>query len=252
MISSADQLHALALGHAQRLGDLRLGNAEQPQRALAVGARSLERGAQRLGFEGLLPHRLQLARRTRQHDDRRSAAEPACAARGRTTSPGAVPTGSSTAAPAGIVACLRLAARIASWSMFGQRFTSGLTISAIRSDERIVEHHLAALESADHLGGQVVRGRAQPPARQDDADPLLGMKRRAASMSRGRSPTIAVYARSTPSSRRRSASQGPLRSLTLPREHLGAGDDYPRSRAHLQVGSWPAASGWRPRALVIE
>src|ERR1700709_2371840 len=35
-------------------------------------------------------------------------------------------------------------------------------------------------------------------------------------MSSGRSPTIVVWARSTPSSRSRSASQGPLRSLTRP------------------------------------
>ena len=38
----------------------------------------------------------------------------------------------------------------------------------------------------------------------------------AASMSAGRSPTIVTCARSTPSSSSRSASQGPLRSLTRP------------------------------------
>src|ERR1700722_9017714 len=42
------------------------------------------------------------------------------------------------------------------------------------------------------------------------------MKSSAARMSCGLSPTIVVCARSTPSSRRRSASQGPLRSLTRP------------------------------------
>ena len=42
------------------------------------------------------------------------------------------------------------------------------------------------------------------------------MNRSAASMSHGRSPTIVTCARSTPSSNRRSASHGPLRSRTRP------------------------------------
>ena len=45
--------------------------------------------------------------------------------RGGTTSPGAVPIGSSMLAPSGITACLRLLSLIASISRFGQRFASG-------------------------------------------------------------------------------------------------------------------------------
>ena len=51
-------------------------------------------------------------------------------------------------------------------------------------------------------------------------------------MSAGRSPTTTVSARSTPSSRSRSASHGPLRSSDAAREDLGAGDDDAGPRGH--------------------
>ena len=49
------------------------------------------------------------------------------------TRPGAVPTGSSTVAPTGTRACLRLAARTASKSTLSKRAIIGLRICAIRS-----------------------------------------------------------------------------------------------------------------------
>ena len=72
-----------------------------------------------------------------------------------------MPTGSSTVAPSGITACLRFDARIASGSSPGQRLIIGARISAIRSLERGVEHHLAAAKPPDDLGGQIVGGRAR-------------------------------------------------------------------------------------------
>ena len=42
--------------------------------------------------------------------------------------------------------------------------------------ERVVEHHLAALEAPHHLGRQIVRGRAEPAARDDQIDTLRGQE----------------------------------------------------------------------------
>ena len=50
-----------------------------------------------------------------------------------TTSPGAVPSGSSAVEPRGIIACLRLAARIASVSNRRQRLAKARRIAAIFS-----------------------------------------------------------------------------------------------------------------------
>ena len=135
---------------------------------------------------------------------------------GGTTSPGAVPTGSSTVAPAGIVACLRLAAAIASRSRLGQRLASGLTISAMRSESsssstisRPWKRPTTSAVTSSAVG-------PSPPLVRITSIPSAAMKRSAAAMSPGRSPTITVSASSTPSSCSRSASHGPLRSLTLP------------------------------------
>ena len=92
------------LGDAQRRGDLGLRDAEQPQHALrysrapATAARSASVSA------AVVPHRLQLARRARAAPPP-SGRSPVA---GGTTSPGAVPTGSRTVAPSGTTACLRL------------------------------------------------------------------------------------------------------------------------------------------------
>ena len=174
------------------------------------------------------------------------------APRGGTTSPGAVPTGSSTVAPAGIVACLRLAARIASRSRFGQRVISGLTISAIRSESASSSTISRPWNLPTTSAVEVVCGGAQPAARQDDAHPLLGHE-----------PQRRLHVlRAIAHDRRVGEVHAELaQPLGQPRtvavahpaaEHLGAGDDYSRARAHVQVGSWPACSDWRPVAFVIE
>ena len=143
-----------------------------------------------------------------------------------------MPTGSSTVAPSGTTACLRLEARMASSSSSGQRRRSG---SQDRRDallQRLVEHHLAALEAAHDLGGEIVGGGSQPAAGHDQVHALGGEEAQRASMSSGRSPTIADVGGSTPSSRRRSDSHGPLRSETMPGQDLRARDDDAGARAH--------------------
>ena len=57
----------------QRLGQPRLGQPEHPHHLLAVRGSAGDRALYRLGFHGERPHRLQLARRTGQHHDRRVA-----------------------------------------------------------------------------------------------------------------------------------------------------------------------------------
>ena len=96
---------------------------------------------------------------------------------GGTTSPGAVPTGGSTVAPAGTCACLRTAAAVASGS------TSPAAAAAEPLDDAAdvllelgVERRLASLEPADHLGGEVVRGRAEPAAGDDEIDAELAQR----------------------------------------------------------------------------
>ena len=166
---------------------------------------------------------------------------------GGTTRPGAVPTGSSTVAPAGIVACLRLPARMASRSRFGQRLISGARIWAMRScsasSSTISRPWKRPTTSA-------VRSSAvgpRPPLVSTRSMPESDMNRSAASMSPGRSPTITVSARSTPRSRRRSASHGPLRSLTRPVSTSVPVTTMPaRALMCRSAGVRPAASGDRP------
>ena len=135
---------------------------------------------------------------------------------GGTTNPGAVPTGSSTVAPSGTIACLRFPARTASMSMSGKRLASGRRISAIRSS---TAGSSFISRSWKRPTTSAVRSSAvgpSPPLVITRSNPRAAMKASASCMSWGRSPTIVVKASCTPRSRSRSASQGPLRSLTRP------------------------------------
>src|SRR4051812_14389546 len=135
---------------------------------------------------------------------------------GGTTIPGAVPTGSITVAPSGTSACLRLEARTASKSRLRQRFISGSRMSAIRCSSASSN---ASGRPAKRATTSSVRSSAvgpNPPLVTIRPTPSSARKRSWASMSCGRSPQMVMWARSTPISRRRSESHGPLRSRTLP------------------------------------
>ena len=135
---------------------------------------------------------------------------------GGTTSPGAVPTGSSTVAPRGTSACLRFERRIASWSRSGQRIINPSKIFQIRpssagssSDGRPWKSPTTAAVRSSSVG-------PKPPLVTMRSMPADDSQRKASRTSSGRSPTTMLWATSTPISRRRSASHGPLRSTTRP------------------------------------
>ena len=160
------------------------------------------------------PHALQLARRARAGRRRsgpraRRPAGPRTPARCR---PARAPPRPRAPSPA--CGCR---ARTASMSRFGQRLVSCSRIAAIRPSSASSSTNAPAAELGDDRGGEVVLGRPEAAAGDDEVHPLA--RRRTPSAPRrssGRSPTTTVCAWSTPRSRRRSDSHGPLRSSTRP------------------------------------
>ena len=132
-----------------------------------------------------------------------------------TTTPGAVPTGSITCAPSGTIACLRLAARTASKSRSGKRAISG-RISAIFSSSSASSTSSRPLNRA--TTSTVISSAVGPEAaaRDDQVHTLVGQEAQLRLDVLGRSPQIVMWASSTPSSSRRSDSQGPFLSRTRP------------------------------------
>ena len=98
-----------------------------------------------------------------------------------------MPTGSSATAPSGTIACLRLAICSASGSSF-QRRAKRAMISPIRCSSASSSSSGAAREVGHDLGGQVVGGRPEPAARDDQVRALARMNSSAALRSGGRSP----------------------------------------------------------------
>ncbi len=109
-----------------------------------------------------------------------------------TTTPGAVPTGSMTMAPAGTIACLRLAARTASKSTSVKRALRRLRIDAIFSSScpsstRSRPQNCATIST---VMSSAVGPR--PPLVTIRSTPSSARKRSCAAMSRGRSPQIVM------------------------------------------------------------
>ena len=220
---------------AQRLGDLRLGDAEQAQRV------ALKRRRARRAPRGRAPTPAPPAT---------SPAARAAAPAGRSPwarrwgPPGRArsPPGRSSVAPRGTIACLRLASRSASASKRSRRAKPREDAGDLLLHP-LVEDQLPAGEPGDHLGRQVVGRRAEArrwsrsgrrPGRRGTRAPPRG---------RGRGlPTQRMWVTSTPSSPSRSEIQGPFRSVTRPVSDLGAGDDDPGANrvahgaAHGQLG----------------
>ena len=135
---------------------------------------------------------------------------------GADTRPGAVPTGSSTVAPTGTSACLRVPSRHASMSRFGKRCSSGSSFAAIRPCSGSSSARSRPWNAATT---SIVRSSAvgpRPPLVITSATPCDASHSRAPRMSSGRSPTTTVVSWSTPSSVSRSASHGPFASRTRP------------------------------------
>ena len=224
MISRSSSVRPARLGRAQRVGDLGLGDPEQAHDpgpyvvAPAIAARNASVARARL------PHRLKLARRPGQHHHRRArhrrpAARPA-RARSRPDRASSTPAGSPPACG------WRRGSRRASSP--GQRRIIGAQDLGDPLLELVVEHHLAAAKRPTISAVRSSAVGPRPPLVMITAIPWSRMYRSAASRSSGRSPTIWIIAASTPSSRRRSDSHGPVAVGDDPGQHLGAGDQDPR------------------------
>ena len=168
---------------------------------------------------------------------------------GGTTTPGAVPTGSSTVAPSGTCACLRVPRAIAARSMFGQRSASGATIAAMRCSSASSSTIARPANSATTSRREVVGGRAEAAARHDQVDALGGeeaqRRRPCPRAGRRRSRCAQVDAQLA-------QALGQPRAVAVgddPAEDLGPRDDDAGARAHVQVGAWSTGSAARcPRA----
>ncbi len=139
--------------------------------------------------------------------------------RGGTTSPGAVPTGAQHRwRPRARSACLRVAAAVASGSSRhparGREPLDDAARCAARARGRGPTGR--PWKRGDDLGGEVVGGRPEPAAGDEQIDAQVRQEPSAARRSSGRSPTTTIWAMSTPTWRSWSASHGPLRSLTRP------------------------------------
>ena len=154
--------------------------------------------------------------------------------------PGAVPAGSSTAAPAGTCACLRAPARIAASSP-PTRARRRVTIPQIRSSSAGSSSIVNAHPRRDDVGGQIVRGRPQAARRDDQVDVPEEVQRR----DQIRRP-VADHDRMPQLDAVRPQLLRQPRPVGIgdqAAQHLGAGDDDPRAHAHV------AQSPTRTRSL---
>ena len=119
-------------------------------------------------------------------------------------------------APAGTMACLRLAARTASKSTSVNRARSRLRIAAIFSSSSSSSTSSRPQNCATTSTVISSAVGPSPPLVTIRSTPSSARKRSCAAMSSGRSPQIVMCASSTPSSSSRSAIHGPLRSCTRP------------------------------------
>ena len=212
----------------------------------------LSAAAARAGLQRVAPHRLQLARRAGQHDDRRRLARAPASRR----APAPCRPAPGSRRPPGSTACLRLETRIASGSRSGQRDISGRRISRDAALQRLVEHHLAAWNSPDDRSREVVGGRAEPAARDDQPAALVGEEAQRPQDVLG---TVADDRDRDRIGAEREQLLGQPRPVAVrhaPGQHLGAGDDDAGANAHraaltCRPGACLRDSGWRPRSGVI-
>ena len=250
MISRRSSSIPASLRGAQRGGDLRLGDPVQAQHVAAVLDRAGQRRPQRRAADhGRVPHRLQLARRAGQDDDgrgglarrRRGHHEPGGGA-DRLEDLGAV--GDHRLLAVGLEHRRRIEIRPARHERAQDLGDAAL--------QRLVEHHRAALELADHGGGQVVGGRSQAAARADQRTALAGEEAQCAQDVGG---PVADHRGGDRVGAELQQALGQPRAVAVqdaPGEHLGAGHDDARADAHARgltarrrAVAWPTAAGAR-------
>ncbi len=149
---------------AQRLGDLRFRHPEQAHRLRPVRLGARQHRLHPGGREHRLPHRVQLARRAREHDHGRPAAD-------RHHEPG---RGPGRIDRLGAHRNHRLLA-VRDPQRVGVEAKPAGEVGEDRGDlvlHALVEDHLHPREAGDDLGGQVVGGRPQPAAGDDEVAAL--------------------------------------------------------------------------------
>ena len=183
---------AVAARLVQRPGDRRLAHAVERSvlrsrwRARSSTARtgaSVQRGR---------PQPLELARGAREHDHGRALC--------LSTNPGAVPARPMEIAPSGSVACFRTPCAKSAYGL-PRRSANDRETASISASRPLSTTRLDVGGPCDHLHRAVVVCRSQPPGH--DAEVGRNASRRAASSSRGASPTIVMRAGSRPSAARR-------------------------------------------------
>ena len=151
-------------------------------------------------------------------------------------SPGAVPTGSSTVAPAGIDRLLAVPCPHRDLAVGPPAGPIALQDPEDPLLQRLVEDHLAAREPAHHLGGEVVRRRPEAARGQHELDPLAREEvERRADVGRPVGDDDDVRDLHAPVAQPLRQPR-PVAVADDPRDHLGAGDDDARADGHPQVG----------------
>ena len=160
-----------------------------------------------------------------------------------------MPTGSSTVAPAGSTACLRLAARIASSLIEPQRRRKRCRIAQMRSSSASSSTISRPQNAPDHLGGEVVGRRTQATGGDDQVDAECGLRLERRPHVGGPVADDRDLGQIDPSLTQPLGQPGPVAVGDDARQDLGTGDDDGRAGAHgAQVGRLPAGSsrGARP------
>ena len=257
VISRRLELHALALGHAQRLGDLRLGDPEQPQRPLRVGGRAAR--SPRAARRCRAPRATSAAARAAGRAAPRPSGRARPVAAGGTTSPGAVPDGLEHRRAAGTVACLRLAA------------PDRLRVDVRPAPGAAARRSRRCAARAPRRAPSRGPGSARPPRLSDrrrsgPSPPLVRIRSSpcAAMKPQRRAHVLRAVADDRRVGEIDAELAQPVRQpravavAARGREHLGARHHDPGARAHARAsrarraGALAAAACWRPRALVIE
>ena len=234
----------LALGHAQRLRDLRLGDPEQPQHALLVGRAPADRRPELLRLGRLPPHRVQLARRAGQHDHcgpgavERGHHQARRRPRGRDH---ARSLGHHRLLAVGGADRLEVQVRPALHQRAQDVGDPGLELG--------VEKQRPAHEAGHHLDGQVVGGRAEPAAGQDQVDALLGHEPQLGLHVLGAVAADGDVGEVDAQLAQAVGQPRPVAVLHPAGQDLGPGDDDARAGGHqarqarLGRTRWPASSG---------
>ena len=243
MISSRSSGTPSRLDREQAERDLGLRHAEQPQHPLLERARWREQPAQRLGLAPPSPTSAAARRRARQHDDQRaprsaarSARAPSRPARARSRPPARSPACGSP--PASPPRCRSASAR---------GCAAGSPGSAPRAPRRAPSRGRRSAPTTAAVRSSAVG--PSPPEVITRSIRSRARKSSAERMSSARSATTMTCASSTPCSRRRSDSHGPLRSTITPDSTSVPVTTIPAREAHpVQVGRWPSGSsrGLRP------